>query len=104
MARAPRTRFAAPFVVVVTAASGCSDGKGGGTTTPPDNKPKAQQTWHVQRTNDQCYAHQSISCPKNATCNPPAPMMMPCPPEKSQEVSFKVVSFDGKSCFLDDGW
>jgi hypothetical protein len=101
MARSPRTRFAAPFVVVVTAAGGgCSDGKGGGTTTPPE--PKPQQTWNVSRSGDQCYAHQPISCPKNATCNPPAPMMMPCPPEKP-DGSFKVVSFDGKSCFLEDG-
>jgi len=100
MARLPRTRFAAPFVVVVTAAGGCSDGKKGGDTTPPDPTPK--QSWNVSKQGDACYAHVPMSCPKNATCNPPAPMMMPCPPEETR-ASFKVVSFDGKSCFLEDG-
>jgi hypothetical protein len=47
-------------------------------------------------------AHVPMSCPKNATCNPPAPMMMPCPPEETR-TSFKVVSFDGAKCFLEDG-
>jgi hypothetical protein len=99
MARSPRTRFAASFVVVVSAAGGCGDGKsGGGTTTPPE--PKAKQTWNVRKQGDTCYAHEPVSCPKNATCNPPAPMMMPCPPEATSD-SFQVVSFDGTSCVLE---
>ena len=100
MARPPRTRFAAPFVVVVTtaAAGGCSDGKSGGDTTP-----KPVRTWNVTRQEGGvCLAHIPVKCRKDATCNPPPPMQMPCPPEGTGG-SFKVVSFDGKLCFLDDG-
>lgn len=98
MARPPRTRFAAPFVVVVAAAGGCSDGKKSDTTTPEPRK----QTWNVQRTGDQCLAFEPMSCPEGVRCNPPPPMMMPCPPEETER-SFKVVSADGKRCFLEDG-
>jgi hypothetical protein len=104
MARPPRTRFAAPFVVVVTAAGGCGDGKKSGGTTPPDpdTKPKVQSTWHVRKTpTGECMATQSVDCPKDRSCNPPAPMGMPCPPEKANDEWFTVVSFDGKSCVLD---
>lgn len=99
MARPPRTRFAAPFVVVVTAASGCSDGKsGGGTTTPPE--PKPQNTWHVtKRPDGGCWGQEPMSCPKDTRCNPPPPMQMPCPPEAKDD-AFTVVSFDGKNCVL----
>lgn len=41
-----------------------------------------------------------MSCPKNATCNPPAPMQMPCPPEAKDD-TFRVVTFDSKTCLLD---
>lgn len=104
MARSPRTRFAAPFVVVVTAAGGCSDGKQSGGTTKPDPKPESQMSWRVRRTPDGCQADQNIKCPPPdvATCNPPAPMAMPCPPEATGD-SFLVVSADGKSCFLEGG-
>lgn len=100
MARSPRTRFATPFVVVVTAASGCSDGKGGGATTPPE--PRPQVRWVVHRQGGNCFASEPMTCPKGATCNPPAPMMMPCPPEKAEGASWNVVTYDGKTCFLDD--
>lgn len=102
MARAPRTRFAAPFVVIVTAAGGCGDGKkSSGTTRPdPDTKPKPQQTWSVRKgPGGGCIATQPVDCPKDVACNPPAPMQMPCPPDVKEEW-FTVVTFDGKACVL----
>ncbi len=99
MARPPRTRFAAPFVVVVAAAGGCSDGKKGDTAPP---EPKAQRSWSVHRTGDTCLAHVPMSCPEGYRCNPPPPMQMPCPPQETGS-PFKVVSNDGTSCFLEDG-
>jgi hypothetical protein len=103
MARPPRTRFAAPFVVVVTAAGGCGDGKKGGGTTPPDpdTKPKPTATWNVRKRPEGCFATQNVDCPKDMSCNPPAPMQMPCPPDKKNDDWFTVVSFDGKSCLLE---
>jgi hypothetical protein len=102
MARPRRTRFAAPFVVVVTAAGGCGDGKKGGGTTPPDPDPKPQASWYVRKTpTGGCQATQHVDCPKDLSCNPPAPMGMPCPPEKASDEWFTVVSFDGKSCVLE---
>lgn len=98
MARSPRTRFAAPFVVIVGTV-GCSSER-----SPTDpRQPAPSQSWSVRRDGDRCYATQHIECPPPtvATCNPPAPMNMPCPPDAPP--SFKVVSADGKTCFMADG-
>ena len=86
--RAPRTRFAAPFVAVV--AAGCSAGTGAR---------EPQQDWKLTAGSGSgdCYAEIQV-CPR---CNPPAPIAMACPAGVKTDGSAHIVSFDGKTCSLD---
>lgn len=98
--RARRTAFAAPFVISV-AAAGCGQNKA---AEPKPQPPEARQaTWWVQRLpdGDGCSASQNVDCPPPdvATCNPPAPMYMKCPP--SAPASFKLVQQPDKTCAIE---
>jgi len=96
--RARRTAFAAPFVVCVGAAA-CSHDKPG-TTSPEANRP----AWTVYRQDGACHAERHIECPppEVATCNPPAPITMPCPPEAPATGTFQIVGLDGDRCVIKD--
>lgn len=58
--------LAASFVVTVSAAAGC--------------KKTSSQNISIARDSDgKCRMHMAVSCPPNATCNPPPPMVIDCP-------------------------
>src|SRR5688500_591877 len=72
--RKTRRALQASFVVTVARAPACKPSTTGGTSGGDVG------TWHVQRRGEGCFLYQSTSCPENATCNPPPPMEVDCPP------------------------
>jgi hypothetical protein len=97
MARSPRTRFAASFVVCF-AAAGCSHeastGRGSGTGSAPQPQPK--QSWRVEKTADGDCATVIDVCDR---CNPPAPQRMTCPPNIGTD-PVQIVTYDGTHCVV----
>lgn len=79
MARARRTQFAAPLVMVVASACGSNkapDPKPEPRPVPKDDRPR----WTLNRDGDRCTAMAHVECPPPdvATCNPPPPMAIAC--------------------------
>lgn len=74
-----RAKLAASFVVMVAGA--CT--KSG---APPEPRPESTASI-VSLPDGSCRWHQSMSCPENATCNPPPPRELDCPPDKRPENS-----------------
>jgi len=113
MARARRTRFAAPFVAVIAvgAAPACShnptistNGSGSASAGSDDHKPAYR--WFVSKGNDgNCWAEPEVHCPPPdvATCNPPAPMGIACRADGPADNNYTIISSDGTHCTLDDG-
>ena len=76
-ARKAARALQASLVVTVALAPACKPGATGGTSGDPSSD---DGVYHVSRRPDgTCTLYQSMSCPKNATCNPPPPMEVDCP-------------------------
>jgi hypothetical protein len=78
--RSPRRRFAAPFVLTLTAAApGCS-GSGSGSADPKPPTSDLGRTWYVSgQPGGQCMASETMDCPPRVMCNPPPPITIACP-------------------------
>ncbi|MBK9034853.1 MAG: hypothetical protein IPL61_26920 [Myxococcales bacterium] len=93
-----RTRFAAPFVIVIAGASagGCGDSTSGAT------HPARAPSWQVQRTPTGCEAMPRVDCPppEVATCNPPPPLAIACPAD-APAGAFQVIEQPPGHCTID---
>ncbi len=94
MSRRPRTKFAAPLVLIAA----CSHDAGRGTDL---SGKQIRAAWSVTRTGDRCRANEEVHCPPpgEATCNPPPPMDYGCAGFPSAQA--RVVTYDGATCVLD---
>jgi hypothetical protein len=73
-----RAKLAASFVAVVASA-----GAGGCTKTSGQAEPRPEsQSSIVVQPDGTCRLYQSMSCPENATCNPPPARELDCPPDQ----------------------
>jgi hypothetical protein len=76
--------LAAPFLFTAFLSPAFAD------NSPPKEKPpkkqklpKAPNDKNVTRDpNGHCWYHEDVHCPEGATCNPPEPMEVECPPKK----------------------
>jgi len=104
MARARRTRFAASFVVVAACGHAKeTGGGGGGTATGTGGGPrKPVTTWSINAMGDRCSVYEWNDCPPDVHCNPPPPIEIACPPGEKTDGTARIVSFDGKTCELED--
>ena len=126
-ARAPRRRFASPFVVTLAAA-----GTAACTTSPPQSRPvepapttgtgpdveptpgspagPKARVWTVTKIKGQaeCLARMNVDCPNPkpklgtpvASCNPPAPAPYTCPEGLADGQTMQIVLRDGATeCF-----
>ncbi|MBK7073633.1 MAG: hypothetical protein IPH44_15140 [Myxococcales bacterium] len=98
MARARRTQFATPLVMVVASACGSSKA--------PDPKPEPQPTdtrprWTLTRQGDRCTALQQRDCPPGASCNPPPPFAIAC--ADLPEGATRIVELKPGRCVVDGG-
>lgn len=85
-----RTRFAAPFIVVL----GC-----GGAQRPPDPPDVPGEKWTVWSRGAECQASSPMgSCPKGAMCNPPPPRPVDCPVGLAQGASVRIVKRSDTTC------
>lgn len=95
-----RTRFAAPFIVTVAAAS-CS--KSETTSNPPPPKFPGI-TYRVHMANMLCYANEELrgqpppSDKPQPTYNPPPPRAIECPPGMSGNTVFTVAQLSASEC------
>lgn len=102
MARARRTQFAAPLVMVVAGA--CGSSKAPDPTPEPRPTPKdARPRWTLSRQGDRCTAMPHVECPPPdvATCNPPPPMAIAC--GDLAEGTTQVVELKPGRCVVDGG-
>jgi len=95
--------FTAPFVVTAAAAPlACSSSTGRGERR--DFPPGVKGSWYVMRDVSSCSASAPMSCPKNATCNPPPPQAIECPSGMGEQVTVRVIELgDGTCAMLPDG-
>lgn len=63
------------------------------TTPPPAEPAKYERHWTVTRQGDKCMAYTDVSCPKNATCNPPPPTAYTCTAEITATKPMKIVQW-----------
>lgn len=74
--------LAASFVVTVAATGGCKSLTGGnGAGGSGGGGPSESGVWISPQPDGSCLYGESVSCPEGATCNPPAPRIVDCPPE-----------------------
>ncbi len=89
------SKLAASFVVVVAGACAKS-------AAPPEPRPEPQASITTQP-DGSCIYYQSMSCPENATCNPPPPRKLDCPPDKRSENSRVLPEHDQRPAGK-EGW
>jgi hypothetical protein len=96
-----RLSFAAPLVLI--AACHPSPKK-----EPPihENPPAASRyaEWNVAKSGDTCYADtlEEMSCPPDASCNPPPPMSIQCPEGLEEGASLVVYQAEENGpCYID---
>ncbi len=53
----------------------------------------SERHWTVTRQGDTCQAYTDVTCPKNATCNPPPPSAYACSPEITPTQPMKIVQW-----------
>lgn len=67
------------------------------TTTPPVQQGEQPATyerhWTVMKSDGKCQAYTDVTCPKNATCNPPPPTAYACTPEITPTQPMKIVQW-----------
>jgi hypothetical protein len=66
-------------------------------TQPPPKQQPINRTWTVLKTSSGCEAMVESNCPQGAMCNPPPPIMYPCP--ANVKLPAKIVEADG-ACTL----
>jgi hypothetical protein len=64
-----------------------------GTEQATPEPAKTERHWTVSRQGDKCLAYTDVTCPKNATCNPPPPTAYACTPEITATQPMKIVQW-----------
>jgi len=63
--------------------------------------PVLERTWSVfTRDGKTCHAMLEVSCPTGATCNPPPPAAVDCPPGIEINRPLQIEEYTGKQCTL----
>jgi len=102
----PRTVFAASFVMTVAACGKKDTGGGGGGGGGGGERSGFATTWSVSKGRDSsapkewCHGVSYAPCPEGATCNPPAPQPMPCPPGMVENGHATVAQKSETECVL----
>jgi hypothetical protein len=74
-------RLTASFVVTVSAATAAATATPACKKTTIESPPDESRVTLSRRENGVCQIYRSMSCPKGATCNPPPPQEVDCPPD-----------------------
>ena len=65
--------------------------------TAPDQTDTSERHWTISKNGGKCMAYTNVTCPPNATCNPPRPTEYACTPDLAEGGSVKVVRWAGSA-------
>lgn len=68
-----------------------------GTAPAPDQADTSERHWTISKQGGKCTAYTNVTCPPNATCNPPRPTEYACSPDMAEGASIKVVRWAGSA-------